>query len=97
MDDIIYIDLRWKFIKPAYAFFGINIPLYNKDLDNLTQEQIDGINEVYAKLGLTTPDNFFETYKPQFSPRDGIRAIMKEEDFTAKEDHYFNFLKEKLD
>ena len=66
-------------------------------MSELTQEQIDGINEVYTKLGLTTPDNFFETYKPQFSPRDGIRAIMKEEDFTAKEDHYFNFLKEKLD
>ena len=63
---------------PISFIFGFNQAIYSPHLDNLTEEDIQGIKQVEKQLDLNN-ENIWEEARPKGYTTDSIKDIMRDE------------------
>jgi hypothetical protein len=90
IDDIMYIPLRRAFIRPVSSYYTSN---FDKNGAINHQSPKIGAREMFAEVYENTTD-IFDELRPRNVTNDSVVGIMKEEDFTTRDEHYFGYLKD---
>lgn len=90
MDDIMYVPIRRAFIRPVTSYYASQYKPGSSD-DN---EKIKSIQDVVDEVKKESID-LYDELRPRNVTSDDIKEFLKDNDFTTREQHYFNYIRNK--